>query len=556
MSELKRPGVYVEEVPKLPPSVAQVETAIPTFIGYTDQAVDKGNTLHLIPKKITSLVEYEAYFGKAKKESIQLQDTLEKGLTLIKPDAKFLMYYSLQMYFANGGGPCYIVSVGNYSGEVNKNELKQGLDASVLEDDSTLVVFPDATSLSDEMQFYALYQDALSQVNMLKNRFVILDTYLGNSTTKKDLNGTPANTIEFLRNKIGTTPHAAAYFPHLKTVLNYTFDENAIILHSGLQPEESASPFYTEAIESLEELESLASDEYDKEEDASLEVFRNLLVQTITIIENINITADYKIDLTEATYCLGAINGGEVDTSEIPSIINSLREDVIAAEDKDGDADGQTLAELKSSNSIVYNQIKKEIESLKVVLPPSSIMAGVYAMVDGLKGVWKAPANVGLNYVISPTEKISDKEQVSLNVDQYGKSINAIRSFTGKGTLVWGGRTFEGDSEDWKYISVRRFFDMVQKSVQNATHKFLYEPNDANTWIRAKAMIENYLNQLWKNGALAGSTPEQAYYVAVGKHTIDPMDIEEGKMTIEIGLAAVRPAEFIVLNFTHRLQQG
>ena len=112
-------------------------------------------------------------------------------------------------------------------------------------------------------------------------------------------------------------------------------------------------------------------------------------------------------------------------------------------------------------------------------------------------------------------------------------------------------------SNEWRYVPVRRFFNMVEESVKKATERFVFEPNDANTWVRVKAMIENYLTQQWRDGALAGATPEEAFYVSIGLgETMSAQEILEGKMNIEIGMAAVRPAEFIVLKFSHKLQES
>ena len=148
--------------------------------------------------------------------------------------------------------------------------------------------------------------------------------------------------------------------------------------------------------------------------------------------------------------------------------------------------------------------------------------------------------------------------QDGLNVDAgSGKSINAIRSFTGKGTLVWGARTLAGNDNEWRYVSVRRFFNMVEESVKKATAQFVFEPNDANTWVKVRAMIENFLILQWRAGALAGAKPDDAFYVRVGLgQTMTAEDILNGYMHIEIGLAVVRPAEFIVLKFSHKLQQS
>ena len=109
-----------------------------------------------------------------------------------------------------------------------------------------------------------------------------------------------------------------------------------------------------------------------------------------------------------------------------------------------GSANGLTLKSLQTSDSLLYNQVKEAIKSLKVILPPSSAIAGIYGRVDSIRGVWKAPANVSLNYVIAPTEKVSDQEQADLNIHSSGKSINAIRTFVGKGNLIWGARTLDG----------------------------------------------------------------------------------------------------------------
>ena len=368
----------------------------------------------------------------------------------------------MQMYFANGGGPCYIVSVGNtavgYPVAVDFDDLKDGLDTLDKEDEPTLIVFPDAEGLNVG-DAYDLYELALDQAEDLKDRFVIMDV-LGDVEAFRTSGPSSGPSGERLK-------YGAAYYPKLETILSYSFEDK-----------------------------------------------------------------DVKITSYKVTNSAGVL----VDVT--PAVADLLA--------------------LKSKSSELYNQSKKVIESKKVVLAPSSSMAGVYAKVDSTSGVWKAPANVGLNYVVAPTVKISHEDQEDLNVDPTaGKSINAIRTFTGKGTLVWGARTLDGNSNEWRYVSVRRFFTMVEESVKKSTERFVFEANTANTWIRVQTMIENFLNQQWQDGALAGSKPEDAYYVSVGLNkTMSAQDILEGRMNIEIGMAAVRPAEFIVLRFSHKLQES
>lgn len=213
---------------------------------------------------------------------------------------------------------------------------------------------------------------------------------------------------------------------------------------------------------------------------------------------------------------------------------------------------------IKLNNTELYNKIKKEISKNKVVLPPSSAIAGAYASVDRDRGVWKAPANVSLLSVTGPTKKLTESENDNLNVDpQSGKSINAIRTFTGKGTLIWGARTLAGNDNEWRYVPVRRLFNYIEESIQKATSFAVFEPNNAMTWLKLRSMVESFLDGLWRQGALAGGKAEDAYFVQVGLGTtMTSQDILDGKLIIKVGLAAVRPAEFIILEFTHKLQES
>jgi phage tail sheath protein FI len=205
----------------------------------------------------------------------------------------------------------------------------------------------------------------------------------------------------------------------------------------------------------------------------------------------------------------------------------------------------------------LYNLIKVQLAKLSVTLPPSGAVAGIYARVDSNRGVWKAPANVGVREVVGPDKKVTNEEQDGLNVHSTGKSINVIRSFFGKGTLVWGARTLAGNDNEWRYVPVRRFYNFAEESIKKGTQWVVFEPNDANTWVRVKAMIENFLTKQWRAGALAGAKAEDAYFVKVGLgETMTSLDILEGRMNIEIGMAVVRPAEFIILRFSHKLQES
>ncbi|MGC6031632.1 phage tail sheath family protein [Enterobacter kobei] len=185
-------------------------------------------------------------------------------------------------------------------------------------------------------------------------------------------------------------------------------------------------------------------------------------------------------------------------------------------------------------------------------IPPSALMAAVYCKTDRERGVWKAPANVVLSGVNDVSVRVTDDAQGVMNT----AGVNVIRYFTGRGVTVWGARTLEADSDDWRYIPVRRLFDAAERDIKKALQSMVFEPNSQPTWKRVQAAVENYLYHLWKQGGLAGDKEEEAYFVRIGKDiTMTDDDINQGKMIIQVGMAAVRPAEFIILQFTQDLGQ-
>lgn len=190
------------------------------------------------------------------------------------------------------------------------------------------------------------------------------------------------------------------------------------------------------------------------------------------------------------------------------------------------------------------------------VLQPSGAVLGVYATTDANQGVWRAPANVALNAISAPVIAINDTTQSELNVpsDGSGKSINAIRQFAGRGTLVWGARTLDGNSNDWRYIQVRRTIIYIEQSLKNALLQMVFEPNDAATWAKVRSMTEAFLGNVWREGGLAGAKPDDAFTVQCGLGTsMTNDDILNGKLVVNIALAVTRPAEYIFITLTQSI---
>jgi hypothetical protein len=204
-----------------------------------------------------------------------------------------------------------------------------------------------------------------------------------------------------------------------------------------------------------------------------------------------------------------------------------------------------------------YKDILRLVQEDVNRIPPSATMAGIYSQVDAARGVWKAPANVGLAGVVKPTVNITHDEQEDLNVTVTGKSVNAIRTFVGEGTVVWGARTLDGNSLDWRYVNVRRTMIMLEQSIKAASKAYVFEANDANTWITIKSMIRNFLTGIWKRGGLAGASPDDAFSVFVGLgETITPEDILEVILRVTVLVALIRPAEFIEITFQQQMQKS
>ncbi len=221
------------------------------------------------------------------------------------------------------------------------------------------------------------------------------------------------------------------------------------------------------------------------------------------------------------------------------------------------EVDAMTLHKVLAQLSPLYRNLIKEMCNSLNLLPVSAAMAGVYTMVDNTKGVWKAPANTGIATAVSPAVNITHGEQEDLNVPLSGKAVNAIRTFPGEGIKVWGARTMDGNSLDWRYINVRRTMIMLEESIRNAARAYVFDPNISNTWVSVKGMINNFLNGIWKRGGLAGAIPDDAFNVFVGLgETMTPEDILEGIMRVTVLVALVRPAEFIEITFQQQMQKS
>lgn len=493
MAQIKTPGVYPIEESAFPNSVVEVATAVPAFLGYTEKAARGTKSLTNVPTRISSLAEYQLLFGGPPSVKYDVTDT--DGVLTASPSAstQFQLFYGLRMFFDNGGGACWIVSVGGYGDAANPTvKSKSNFDGAWgpldKEQEPTMVVVPDAVLLPQD-DYIGVANKALADCATLKNRVALLDVFDGHKARTHDDTDVISGTKGF-RNAIENDgmSYGMAYYPWLHTnvlsatdvsYLNLT-EAGAGVLHDAI----------AKAFADAGETSAFLTNEL-----------------------------------------------GKIKTA--PPSANALTKT------------HQTLW----GASILYKEVMGEILNEINVMPPSSAMAGVYTRTDNSEGVFKAPANTGIIGALAPTVNISRVEQEDLNVPLDGKAINAIRTFMGRGVLVWGARTLDGNSQDWRYINVRRTLIMLEQSISFAAQTYVFAPNDAGTWQTMRTMIENFLNNQWKAGALVGAKPEDAYEVSVGLGaTMTANDILDGYMRVMVKVAIVHPAEFIVITFQQKMQ--
>ncbi len=556
MGVMKTPGVYIVEKNAFPNSVVEVATAVPAFLGHTELAETRKDKKDLVnkPWRISSMAEFHQYFGAGpdpkfdivalaspgtKEEAApppaapagtgetpeggegeaapapapapapgaQTADLPDpdfnlkgKGYLLNQARGKYLLYYSMQLFFQNGGGPCYIVSVGDYNADIEAGRLTKGIDLLIKEQEPTMVVIPEAVLLKHD-DCVSVQQAALKHCGYkMKSRITILDIHKGYRDRKDlvaDKGEAEGSCIDNFRNALGINflNFATAYYPWVNTTI--------------IQDKDLGFENFTD--DGIKTLQALLEEE------------------------------------------LGFKEGGSDDPKK-EQIAVELKK--ISQKDL-GEDEKPLLNKSLIQISPLFNTILNEIKDRLNCLPPSAAMAGIYTMVDNTRGVWKAPANVSLSSVVSPAVNITHDEQEDLNVTPQGKSINAIRTFIGEGTLVWGARTLDGNSLDWRYVNVRRTMIMLEESIRLATKAYVFENNVANTWVTIKSMISNFLTGIWKRGGLAGASPDDAFSVHVGLgDTMTPEDILEGILRVTVLVALIRPAEFIEITFQQQMQKS
>jgi phage tail sheath protein FI len=497
-SKHSTPGAYIQNEPAFPGTAIAVATAIPVFIGYTEIAERNGKSLILQPTRIISFAEYTAHFGGA----LNAQFSIADPATGIKQDT-FMLNGASNVLKKKDKFTAYLFNAirlfyangGGVCYVLALNTYGSGRDGLEM----SVEDFTGGPAKADP--FELLKKESEPTLIVMPDAIALGTACYTNVYTKALEHCSSSQNCFAIFDLIHQGPADS-----MAVIVNDFRDKigmNALSYGAAYYPWLKATVVQPSEV-SFENLDAAVDLEYLLPETAAIEIVKKFKT-----------------------------NGTPDDVSK-----KNYHQDLKTA-------------------SPTYNTLLEAIRSRWNELPPSAAMAGLYAIVDANHGVWKAPANISVSSVIAPTITISHDEQENLNVDLTGKSINAIRPFPGTGTLVWGARTLDGNSLDWKYINVKRTLMMIEQSLKLASRAYVFESNDATTWLTIKSMMVNFMTNLWKQGALAGDTPEVAFDVQVGLDTtMTAADILDGKLVITIKLAVVRPAEFIVITFQQQMQQA
>lgn len=449
MGNQQFPGVYVEEIPRMP-GVTPAVTCLPLFIGYTAKATDLSrrglSSGERMP--IASLAEFERCFGQGPRETLRLMLDVHGQIVTREGYSPFYLHACVQQYFANGGSLCEILSLGAFPDTPDEAAFSNAIGQLPVSPSFTMVAMPDAVSLPALPQ---LQQQLLAYCQQQTNCLAILDIPYCNHTTL-------TTTVDDFRKQIGDRylRYGAAFLPWLE------------VINPGMQSMAHLEIKYT------------------------------------------------------------------------PGVANAW---------------SQYHKATKLQSSLLRKRLQESPGNIHRMIPPSGTIMGLFQANARNIGIWKTPTSAEIQGIRSLSVSINDQQQETLNVDpQTGKSINAIRRFSGRGIRLWGGRTLAGNDSESRYISVTLTTGFIKASLEQYLSAHHFASNDTNVWAAIRQSVETFLQTLWRNGALQGNKPEQAFFVRLGlDQTMTAADVAAGLILIDVGFALVRPAEFTILKLQHQL---
>lgn len=573
MAEYLSPGVYVEEFDSGGKPMEGVSTSTAGFIGLAERGPVEG-----VPQLVTNFADFKRKFGGYLSEN-------EYG------EYRFLAY-AVEHFFVNGGSRCYISRVAPSNAKAAKavapasdSVLRiQAKNPGIWGNNMNIVVTPASkakTQILEEIQTadgkqYAVKSSAgfhegdvvvyKDMTNVIYNRVVksqdnILifeKEFEGDVVDKNLLPSKVISTCEF--NMEVKYDDIVEFYENLSfnvAIPNYINKKTAksdliVAEYTGSKKGEAVAPF-DEIVGADPEkafcVIALKGGSNGSVANISAADFigtdkgagKRTGIQAFLDNENVSIMAvpgvvDPNVQLMLVAHCESLASRFAV--LDMPRDAKKM-DDIIAHRDI-----------VDSNYAAMYHpwlEVFDPLDKRNIAIPPSGSVIGIYARSDNSRGVHKAPANETVRGCVGLDSQFNKGEQDILNP----KGVNLIRSFPGQGIRVWGARTASSDPS-WKYINVRRLFIFIEESIKANTNWAVFEPNDEVLWVRVKRTIDVFLTGLWRSGALAGSAPSEAFFVDCGRNTMSQDDIDNGRLVCVIGVAPVKPAEFVIFRISQK----
>jgi phage tail sheath protein FI len=573
MAEYLSPGVYVEEFDSGAKPMEGVGTSTAGFIGLAEKGPVEG-----VPQLVTNFADFKRIYGGYLSEN-------EFG------EYRYLAY-AVESFFINGGSRCFVSRVAPADAKASVGYAPSEDDAVIkisaknpgIWGDSIKVTITPASkaktqileviTTANETQYrvkngagfnpgdVVVYTDKSTTVynRLVKNQDNIITFTEEFSEDVVDTNLVPSKTIstcEFdLEAKYGDAVEVFENLSFNISAANHISKKTAksaliTVEYVGAEDEEIVDPFST-----------IAGEDDAKVVTVNLANGSNGAVSSITAAEFIGVDNG----AGKRTGIQSFLDNDVVSIIAVPGVTDANVQLSLVAHCEnlasrfavlDIPRDAKTVNDIiehrnlfDSTYAALYHpwlEVFDPLDKKTIAIPPSGAVIGIYARSDNTRGVHKAPANEVVRACTGLDCQFNKGEQDILNP----KGVNLIRSFPGQGIRVWGARTVSSDGS-WKYVNVRRLFIFIEESIKANTNWAVFEPNDEVLWVRVQRTISIFLNNLWRNGSLAGSTPEEAFFVSIGRNTMTQDDIDNGRLICIIGVAPVKPAEFVIFRITQK----
>ncbi len=522
MPEYLSPGVYIQEVDKGPRPIEGVGTATAAFVGFAPAGPANR------PVLVTNWTQYVNTFG-----------SLEEGGVRNPHVAGAYLSHAVYGYFLNGGGRCYVTRV---LGAPGKDEKVTPLQLSSRSSKAvpSLFVHPKGV-MNQDIQVDILPPGKLVQSaegeeagTEQPNEQELFTLRVRMGDTEEIYENVTFSTRANARNVVTVVNQASQLVSLVEAKSGGTLAERV--------PETGSYLIKAPAMTRLPQVQSqhFMGNVSDRSGFEGLEV-----AEDVTMVSCPDLMAAYQA---------GVIDRNGVKAVQLAMIAHCERMgDRMAILDPLPDLNAQDVKRWREQEAgydskyaaLYYPWVKIESNGRTLAIPPSGHMAGIYARNDNERGVHKAPANEVIRGALEAVLPITKGEQDTLNPI----GVNCIRSFTGRGLRVWGARTLSSDPA-WRYVNVRRLFNYIEKSIEQGTQWVVFEPNDEDLWARVRRDVGAFLTGVWRDGMLFGRTPEEAFFVKCDAE-LNPPDVRDrGQLFIDIGIAPVKPAEFVVFRLS------